>query len=72
MNIGFRPTVSQEQKQTIEIHLFDFQDNLYDSHLKVSLYKRIRKEEKFVNLASLKSQLSKDEAAIRSYFTTIS
>jgi riboflavin kinase/FMN adenylyltransferase len=72
MNIGFRPTVSQEQKQTIEIHLFDFQDNLYASHLKVSLYKRIRKEEKFVNLASLKSQLSKDEAAIRSYFTTIS
>jgi len=72
MNIGFRPTVSQEQKQTIEIHLFDFQDDLYDSHLKVSLYKRIRKEEKFVNLASLKSQLSKDEAAIRSYFTTIS
>ena len=72
MNIGFRPTVSEAKKQSIEIYLFDFQEDLYDSHLKVSLYKRIRKEEKFVNLASLKSQLSKDEALIRSYFSTIS
>jgi riboflavin kinase/FMN adenylyltransferase len=72
MNIGFRPTVSEELKQSIEINIFDFQGDLYDSHLKVSLYKRIRMEEKFVNLASLKSQLSKDETAIRSYFTTFS
>ena len=72
MNIGFRPTVSQAQKQSIEIYLFDFQADIYDSHLKVSLYKRIRTEEKFVNLATLKSQLSKDEAVIRSYFSTIS
>ena len=72
MNIGFRPTVSEGLKQSIEINIFDFQGDLYDSHLKVSLYKRIRKEKKFVNLASLKSQLSKDEAVIRSYFTTFS
>jgi riboflavin kinase/FMN adenylyltransferase len=72
MNIGYRPTVSQTQKQSIEVYLFDFQANLYAEHLKVSLYKRIRKEEKFVNLAILKSQLSKDEAVIRSYFSTIS
>jgi riboflavin kinase/FMN adenylyltransferase len=72
MNIGYRPTVSQAQKQSIEIYLFDFQADIYDSQLKVSLYKRIRMEEKFVNLATLKSQLSKDEAFIRSYFSTIS
>ncbi len=72
MNIGYRPTVSLAQKQSIEIYLFDFQADLYEAHLKVSLFKRIRKEEKFVNLASLKSQLSKDEALIRSYFSTIS
>ena len=72
MNIGYRPTVSLAQKQSIEIYLFDFQADLYEAHLKVSLYKRIRKEEKFVNLATLKSQLSKDEALIRSYFSIIS
>lgn len=72
MNIGYRPTVSQAQKQSIEIYLFDFQADLYEAHLKVSLYKRIRQEEKFVNLATLKSQLSKDEALIRSYFSIIS
>jgi riboflavin kinase/FMN adenylyltransferase len=72
MNIGFRPTVSERLKQSIEIYLFDFQADIYDSQLKVSLYKRIRMEEKFVNLATLKSQLSKDEAFIRSYFSTIS
>lgn len=72
MNIGYRPTVSQAQKQSIEIYLFDFQGDLYDAHLKVSLYERIRKEEKFVNLATLKSQLSNDEAHIRSFFSSIS
>ena len=72
MNIGFRPTVSEAKKQSIEIYLFDFQADIYDSHLKVSLYKRIRTEEKFVNLATLKSQLSKDEAVVRSYFSSIS
>lgn len=72
MNIGYRPTVSQAQKQSIEIYLFDFQADLYEAQLKVSLYKRIRQEEKFVNLATLKSQLSKDEALVRSYFSTIS
>lgn len=72
MNIGYRPTVSLAQKQSIEIYLFDFQADLYEAHLKVSLYKRIRQEEKFVNLATLKSQLSKDEALIRSYFSIIS
>jgi riboflavin kinase/FMN adenylyltransferase len=72
MNIGYRPTVSLAQKQSIEIYLFDFHADLYEAQLKVSLYKRIRKEEKFVNLATLKSQLSKDEALIRSYFSIIS
>lgn len=72
MNIGYRPTVSTLQKQSIEIYLFDFEADLYNSHLKVRLYKRIRAEENFLNLANLKSQLNKDEAAIRSYFTSFS
>ena len=72
MNIGYRPTVSTLQKQSIEIYLFDFEADLYNSHLKVRLHKRIRAEENFLNLANLKSQLNKDEAAIRSYFTSFS
>lgn len=71
MNIGFRPTISSFQKQSIEIYLFDFQSDLYNSHLKVRLHKRMRAEEKFLNLANLKTQLSKDETAIRSYFASI-
>jgi FAD synthase len=72
MNIGYRPTVSTLQKQSIEIYLFDFEADLYNSHLIVRLHKRIRAEENFLNLANLKSQLNKDEAAIRSYFTSFS
>jgi len=71
MNIGFRPTVSEVQRKSIEVNIFDFEKDLYGTSLKVSLYNRIRTEKKFLNLATLKSQLTKDETDIRSYFSTL-
>jgi riboflavin kinase/FMN adenylyltransferase len=68
MNIGTRPTVSNEAQQSIEVNIFDFNEDIYDKLVKVSLFKRIRSEEKFPNLEALKIQIAKDEALIRSYF----
>ena len=60
MNIGNRPTING-LNQTIEVHIFDFDKDIYGKNLKVYFLKKIRKEKKFDSLPSLKSQLKKDE-----------
>ena len=59
MNIGTNPTVDGSRRH-IEVHFFDYQGNLYGSHLQVDLLKRIRDERKFESLDALKNQLGKD------------
>ena len=60
MNIGNRPTING-LNETIEIHIFDFDKDIYGKNLKVCFLKKIRKEKKFDSLTSLKNQLKKDE-----------
>jgi len=60
MNIGNRPTISG-LNETIEIHIFDFDKDIYGKNLKVCFLQKIRKEKKFDSLTSLKNQLKKDE-----------
>jgi len=60
MNIGFNPTVNGE-KQTIEIHLFNFDKDIYDQNIEVSLLHYIREEQKFGSLDALKAQLHQDQ-----------
>ena len=60
MNIGVRPTV-QGKKETIEVHLFDFHEDIYGKRLQVSLHYRLRGEQKFEGLEALKEQLKKDQ-----------
>lgn len=67
MNIGFNPTVDGKQ-QTIEVNYFDFDADLYDQKITVSILKRIRSEEKFDSVAHLKEQLEKDRNTALRYF----
>ncbi len=67
MNIGNRPTVDGTT-QTIEIHFFDFNKDLYNQKITVSLLKRMRAEQKFESLDALKNQLGIDKATAQSYF----
>ncbi|MES2576689.1 MAG: bifunctional riboflavin kinase/FAD synthetase [Bacteroidota bacterium] len=60
MNIGFNPTVDG-QKQSIEIHYFDFDADLYNQKISVSILQRIRSEQKFESVDLLKEQLEKDK-----------
>lgn len=60
MNIGFNPTVNG-QKQSIEIHYFDFNADLYNQKISVSILQRIRSEQKFESVDLLKEQLEKDK-----------
>lgn len=59
MNIGFNPTVNG-QSQTIEIHYFDFNEDLYEKEIRVSILNRIRAEQKFESVLKLKEQLDQD------------
>ena len=58
-NIGFRPTFSGK-KILLEVHLFNFNRNLYNKNLTVEFLKFIRKEKKFKDIKQLKKQISKD------------
>jgi riboflavin kinase / FMN adenylyltransferase len=72
MNIGSRPTVSLERKLQLEVHLFDFNEGLYDSELRVRFHQFIREEIAFENREELIVQLKKDDHEIRTYFHAIS
>jgi len=60
MNIGFNPTVNG-QKQTIEVNLFDFDGDIYDQNIEVSLLHYLREEQKFDSVALLTAQLNEDK-----------
>ena len=70
MNIGNRPTVNGIT-QTIEINLFDFNDDLYGQTITVSLLKRMRDEQKFESLEALKNQLALDKQTALSYINQL-
>ena len=71
MNIGMRPTVDGRER-TIEVHLFDFNEDLYGRELRVSVRQYLRGEEKFAGLDALKAQLAKDKEQALAAFTSSS
>ncbi|WP_346796581.1 bifunctional riboflavin kinase/FAD synthetase [Halomonas sp. Bachu 37] len=65
-NVGWRPTVGSK-RPTLEVHLFDFDGNLYGQRLKVYPCARLRGEIKFDDIEALKQQIHKDQARARRY-----
>lgn len=62
LNVGTRPTVNTNaDHRSIEVHIFDFSQDIYDRDISVSFVERIRDEVKFENLAKLKEQLVNDK-----------
>jgi riboflavin kinase/FMN adenylyltransferase len=61
MNIGLRPTVTDGSKRTIEVHLFDFDAELYGESVQVSFLRRIRDEQQFASADELVHQLNTDK-----------
>ena len=58
-NLGYRPTFNQK-KLLLEVHLFNFSENIYNKYLTVNFFKFIRKEKKFRNINELKKQIKID------------
>ncbi len=70
MNIGFNPTVSGENL-SIEIHYFDFDADLYDQKISVSILEYLRPEQKFDSVDLLKEQLEKDRKIALAYIVKL-
>lgn len=64
MNIGVRPTVDGT-KRSIEVNIFDFNEDIYDKHMRVLVVEHLRGEQKFDGLEALKHQLAQDEIQSR-------
>lgn len=62
LNIGQRPTVSGEERR-IEVHIFDFNEEIYNERLTVYFIKLLRREQKFESIDQLKVQLNMDKKA---------
>jgi riboflavin kinase/FMN adenylyltransferase len=66
-NIGIRPTIGGD-KALLEVHLFDFNREIYGEHVQVHFLHKIRDEQRFEGLEKLMAQIEKDCAAARDFF----
>ena len=63
-NLGTRPTVNGGEK-LLEVHLFDFDQDIYGRLVSVEFVHKLREEEKFESLEALKKQIARDAGAAR-------
>lgn len=68
MNIGINPTVGGTL-QSVEVHFFDFNQDLYHQKITITLHEKIRDEEKFPSVAVLKQQLETDKQTSQRYIS---
>lgn len=64
-NLGIRPTFNEDSHLLLEVHMFDWDKEIYDEHIEVVFRKYIRPEKRFEGLEALKAQISEDCAAAR-------
>jgi riboflavin kinase/FMN adenylyltransferase len=67
-NVGTRPTVDGS-RALLEVHLFDFDRDIYGRHVQVSFLKKLRPERKFASFELLKRQIELDAEQARAFFT---
>ena len=67
-NVGLRPTVGDLLKPILEVHLLDFEADLYGRRIEVKFVTKIRDEEKFTSLGKLIESIQRDVKQIRAWF----
>lgn len=69
LNIGSRPTVNNNaDHRSIEVHLFNFNEDIYGEAIELQFFSKLREEQKFDSLNALKDQLEKDKSTTLAYF----
>ena len=70
-NLGVRPTFSFGTSQSLEVHLLDFNGNIYGKILKIEFLNKIRDEKKFASPEELQRQISSDLVTARSFLISL-
>ena len=65
LNIGYRPTLNNGQERSIEVHILDFEGDLYGKDITVEFAHRLREERPFASTEELVEQLQQDEERVR-------
>ena len=64
-NLGLRPTVSHDNKRVLEVHLFEFEGDLYGKDIEVEFLRFVRAERMFASVEELRDQIARDIATVR-------
>lgn len=67
MNIGFRPTVAAGLAETLEVHILDFDRDIYGASINLEFLRKLREERKFGSFGELTAQLEKDREETRRF-----
>ena len=67
-NLGLKPTFGGVKNLVLEVHLFDFDKNIYGKHVHVTFFKKIRDEKKFSSTNELSSQIASDVNDVKQFF----
>lgn len=68
LNIGNRPTLKNSNKETIEVNIFNFDEEIYGQEIEIEFFEKIRNEQKFENLSALTNQLKIDKEKVVQVF----
>ncbi len=69
-SLGVRPTTHENGRLVLEVHLFDFSQQIYGQHLQVDFLHKLRDEEKYADIDALIQQIRQDIAQAKDYFKT--
>ncbi len=70
-NVGVKPTLDEKDRPVLEVHIFDYQGDLYGQMIKVVFLQFIREEKKFASFEALKAQIQQDCSAAKNVINAI-
>ena len=70
-SLGVRPTVKAQGAMVLEVYLFDFNQEIYGRHIRVDFLHKLRDEEKYADLDTLKRQIALDVESAQQYFAGV-
>ena len=67
-SLGVRPTVRQNGKPVLEVHVFDFASEIYNKHMRLDFLHKLRDEEKYPDVETLTRQIALDVENAKQWF----
>jgi riboflavin kinase/FMN adenylyltransferase len=69
-SLGVRPTIRAGGAPVLEVHLFDFNEDLYRRHVRIDFHRKLRDEEKYADLTTLTRQIARDVEDAKAFFNS--